>query len=52
MADRKDDVKEAQVQEPMELTDEELASAAGGSLKGNIIITPTTDISEDTRDRI
>ncbi len=35
-----------------ELSEEELAAAAGGSMKGNIFITPTTDISDDTRRKI
>ena len=49
-----DEKKELEVEQPQtgELDDAELGEIAGGRLRGNIVTTPTTDISDDTRRRI
>lgn len=54
MSDKKNESEEtkAEARGEFELSEEELAATVGGSLKGSIFITPTTDISEDTRKNI
>lgn len=41
-----------QTKDKKDLSEEELSSVSGGTMRGNVYITDTTDISDSTRKRI
>lgn len=47
-----DKTKNLQEEEKKELSLDDLAQVSGGTMKDKIIITETTDISEDTKNNI
>lgn len=49
MADENERLESADVEE---IDEETLAGIAGGGLRDKVYITPTTDISDDTRSKI
>ncbi|MBR3629427.1 MAG: hypothetical protein IKN55_03030 [Oscillospiraceae bacterium] len=44
--------KDQEQQAPQKLDDDDLDEVTGGRMKGNVFITPTTPISQDTKDNI
>lgn len=51
MADEKEKLA-PQTSDVEEMSEEDLANVAGGALRDKVYITPTTDISDDTRGKI
>lgn len=52
MATENEKLQDVATDEVEELDEEALAGIAGGGLRDKVYITPTTDISDDTRNKI
>lgn len=52
MGNENEKLQDAPVSEVEELDEEALAGIAGGGMRDSVYVTPTTDISDDTRNKI